>query len=330
MFLTVVISTRNRSALLDKALGSLTNQTYPQATFEVIVVDNGSSDTTRNICLSRSKQIENFRYLYDKRPGLYVARHAGWQAAQGEIIIFTDDDVRVSNMWLEGIYEAFQDRRVGLVGGKILPEFESTPPEWLHFLWRKTPWGMALPYYSLLDFGDVVQEISPLFVWGCNFAIREHILREVGGFHPDSMPDNLLCFRGDGETSVATSVGNKGYAILYHPKALVYHLVSTNRMSEDYLYRRAFAEGISASYTTTRLSRGISFRLRLRNLKLRLVYPVRRCLDIFTSKHTSITDAIRRGFWAGYWYHQKELHANRTLVEWVLKKNYLQENGCEP
>jgi len=315
---------------LDIALESLTNQTYPQAAFEVIVVDNGSTDATKDICIAGGKQIANFRYLYDKRPGLHVGRHVGWKAAQGEIIIFTDDDVRASTMWLEGIAEAFQDRRVGLVGGKILPDFESEPPEWLHSLWRKTPWGMALPYYSLLDFGDAVQKISPLFVWGCNFAIREHILREVGGFHPDSMPDNLLRFRGDGETSVATSVVNKGYAILYHPKALVYHLVATNRMSEDYLYRRAFAEGISTSYAITRMSGGMSFRLWFRNLQHRLAYPVRRCLDIITCKYTPITNAIRRGHWDGYWYHQQELQANNTLLEWVLKENYLQENGCEP
>jgi hypothetical protein len=60
--------------------------------------------------------------------------------------------------------------------------------------------------YSILDFGNAIQEISPDYVWGCNFSIRKEVLLKVRGFHPDGMPDEFLRYRGDGETSVSREI----------------------------------------------------------------------------------------------------------------------------
>jgi glucosyl-dolichyl phosphate glucuronosyltransferase len=202
-YLSVLVLTHNRASLLEKALESLTMQTYPANLFEVVVVDNGSSDSTREVCDRFEQDILNFKYLYEPKLGLHNARHAGCKAAKGEILVYGDDDIRAFPTWLVGVAESFQEPTVALVGGKILPEFESEPPEWVSRLWGFTPWGKSLGYYSLIDFGDEVKEISPLYVYGCNFSIRKQILLDIGGFHPDSFPKELLKFRGDGESSVA-------------------------------------------------------------------------------------------------------------------------------
>jgi len=91
-----------------------------------------------------------------------------------------------------------------------------------------------LIYLSILDLGDTIKTINPYHVFGCNFSIRKKILLEAGGFHPDAMPQELIRFRGDGESHVSRYILVHGYKTLYHPKASVYHLVTHNRMTEDY------------------------------------------------------------------------------------------------
>lgn len=126
--LSVIIPTRNRSGLLRRALLSLTNQTLSTHAFEVIVVDNGSTDDTRKVCTDIARRLPNLRYLYDENPGLHVGRHAGLKAAAGNILVYGDDDIRAFSTWLEAVSEGFCDADVGLLGGKALPDYESPPP----------------------------------------------------------------------------------------------------------------------------------------------------------------------------------------------------------
>jgi hypothetical protein len=153
---------------------------------------------------------------------------------------------------LEAISKTFEDPNVVLVGGKNLPDYETEPPIWTETLWNYTPWGKSLGYYSVLDFGDEIKEISPNYVWGCNFSIRKNILMDFGGFHPDSMPRNLIRYRGDGESAVSRLIEAKKLKTIYHPDASVYHWVSSKRMTKDYLYHRAFLQGISDSFLKIR------------------------------------------------------------------------------
>ncbi|GAF77238.1 unnamed protein product, partial [marine sediment metagenome] len=226
MFLSIIIPTLNRAEKLSNALESILNQTYSQLAYEVIVVDNGSTDDTKAICVGFENKIRNFEYIYDSHPGLHVGRHAGLRASKSNNLVYTDDDIEAFPTWLEGIAASFEDEEVVLVSGKILPKFEAKPPDWMNKLWEKNQWGKHIGYYSLLDFGNKVQEISPRYVWGCNFAIRKKITFELGGFHPDGMPKDLIRYRGDGETSLSRKILNRGYKTLYNPAASVYHLVS--------------------------------------------------------------------------------------------------------
>ncbi len=303
-YLSVMIPTLNRAALLERALKSLTAQTFPGNLFEVIVIDNGSTDNTFQVCTKFEQKITNLRYVYDNNPGLHVGRHLGCKEARGEILVFGDDDIRAFPTWLEGIAESFRDPAVVLAGGKILPAFEIPPPAWVNALWWQTPWGRALGWYSLLDFGDKVLEISPDYVWGCNFSIRKTTLLEVGGFHPDSMPAELIRFRGDGETAVSIAVKNKGYKALYNPKASVYHFVSKDRMTFDYLYKRAFAQGVSDSYTQIRATGD--------STGFKQLMP----------SHDELQNVINKGHTDGFNFHRKAVRADPELLKWVLRKDY--------
>ena len=93
--------------------------------FEVLIVDNGSTDKTREVCSSFKNTIPNLRYFYEETPGLHVGRHLGMKMAKSELLVYADDDIEAFPTWLEGIAESFRDEEVVLVGGKNLPKFES-------------------------------------------------------------------------------------------------------------------------------------------------------------------------------------------------------------
>jgi len=253
MKLSVIISTRSRVNLLAATLKSISQQTFPLTEFEVIIVDNGSTDNTKQVVENCMNNSDNIRYFYDATPGLHVGRHRGLKEAKAELLVYADDDIEAFPEWLEAIWESFQDNEVVLVGGKNLPKWEAEPPYWIYEMWMDiSDLGHSLGYFSILDFGDKTMEIDPGYVWGCNFSIRKKILLEAKGFHPDGFPQNMIKYRGDGETSVSNYIRKMKYKTIYNPKASVYHFVPKNRMTIDYICKRAFNQGISDSFTEIR------------------------------------------------------------------------------
>jgi glycosyltransferase involved in cell wall biosynthesis len=255
MKLSVIIPTRNRADLLKKVLESIVKQSLNQLYFEVIVVDNGSSDNTRAIMHDFNSQIKNLRYFYDATPGLHVGRHLGLKESKNEILVYLDDDVELLPEHLENVLESFNDNEVVLVGGKNLPRFESTPPTWLQKMWDETK---IIGHLSIIDLGDDIKMINSNYVWGCNFSIKKSVLYEAGGFHPDAMPQELIKFRGDGESYISQYIADKKYTTLYNPKVSVYHFVPNNRMTEEYFCTRMYNQGISDSYTKLRTNKRFS------------------------------------------------------------------------
>jgi glycosyltransferase involved in cell wall biosynthesis len=316
--ISVIIPTFNRATLLEITLRSIAQQTLPFSAYEIIVIDNASTDNTKAITLSLANEIPNIRYIYEPAPGLHSGRHRGMKEAKGDILVYADDDIEPLPEWLASIQECFRDPQVAIVGGKNIPNYESPPPAWLDELWEQTPQGKYITYFSLLDFGDNVKEIHPMFVFGCNFSVRKKVLEEIKGFHPDGMPGNLLKFRGDGETHVAESVHAAGYKTIYHPKASVKHWVPASRMNQDYIRKRAYSEGITYSYSFTRKhpdgNQGASsIKSFFRKIKSRFD-------NLFLSK---LRKEILKATSEGYAYHQAEMKKDETLRQWVLKENYL-------
>jgi glycosyltransferase involved in cell wall biosynthesis len=314
MFISVIVPTRNRAGLLHGALCSLKAQTYPPGQFEVIVVDNGSTDNTREVCETCRADLQNFRYVYDPRPGLLVGRHAGLKAADADILTFADDDVEAFPNWLEGVAEAFENDDVVLVGGKSLPKFQKEPPPWIQRLWGKKRGGVRVVFYlSILDMGDEAQEASPYYVFGCNFSIRKSTLIEAGGFHPDAMPPEMVRYRGDGETSVCRFITDHGLKALYHPRASVSHSVPAERMTLDYFCRRAWLQGISDSYTSIR-----DGRTRLLSYYREMNIVGKRLLSRKPAS-TFLSHQLR-----GFLYHQRQVKNDPALYDWVMKSDYFE------
>lgn len=323
--LTVIIPTRNRSALLASALESLVKQTLSQEYFEVIVADNGSSDGTSELIATYGKRLKNLRTIYDPEPGLHTGRHAGMKAANSDILVFTDDDIEAFPTWLASIQEGFADPAVALLGGNSLPMFLEAPPRWLVEMWEQPRHGglRAIPTLSLIEFPRTQNDISPHQVWGCNFAIRKRVLLAAGGFHPDGMPKELIRFRGDGETHVSRFVAKNCMRCIFSYGASVYHKVTKERMTVEYFHQRGFHQGISDSYSALRRQGPLAKGGKRNHLRSTLSWAAYRLRNHSLDRHVRcVLDEMRKGYWEGYSYHQLVYRDDPQVRDWVHKETY--------
>ncbi len=246
---SVIIPTCNRAESLNRLLESLKNQNCAAENFEVIVVNNASSDHTDEICRRHSTSFKNFTVVNEKKPGLLAARHAGWAAASSNILTFCDDDIEPNPLWLSTIIGTMQSSpNVMLMGGNNTPTFEVAPPAWMDELWHEAGGVRYNPCYSLITgIKEVMEAPLPDLVFGCNYTVRRQALEAALGFQPDIMPKTLL--RGGGESGIiAPMLALTNGKVLLHPDASVKHHMPAARLSHDYLYKRGIAITISALY----------------------------------------------------------------------------------
>ncbi len=327
--LSIIIPTRNRSELLQKALESLTKQTLNANQFEVLVVDNGSTDNTAEVCQRFQGKLEKLRYFYEATPGLHIGRHKGYEEACGDILVYIDDDIEALPNWLEAIQDCFSNPEVALVGGNILPSYLETPPEWLIKLWKKSRIfnGNAIAALSLIQLPEGQYGISPLYIWGCNFSVRKDIVEKAGGFHPDGMPQELIRFRGDGETHISQYILDNKHRCLFDSRASVYHAVTPERMTMDYFKKRAFNQGISNSYAQLRAQVGSNHATKspVKPFTSKLIPFLKNRVKNLLSYDSTLIQLeriIRKGYKEGYRYHQHAYRSDPAVREWVHRTHY--------
>lgn len=311
--LSIVIPTKNRADRIEKLLYSLSKQDADLETFEIIVFDNGSEDNTCEICKRFSGETRNLVYQFDDTPGLHIGRNWGYQHAKGDIIVYLDDDViPLTNRYISRIQEAFLDDSVGMVVGSILPHYESQPPRWVKKISQKS--GI---YNMIIDFSCVEinaqdgDEVSPYYAFGANFIIRKSILEECNGFHPDGMPKELLMYRGDGETHVANYVASSDYRVIFYKDVSVYHSVTKERMTYEYINMIGFRTGISIAYSQLRDDET----------------PETNRIPLFSDKLTRIQN---KAINCGILFLKKQFHENSDVREWIKQSDYLNNNGVIP
>lgn len=127
-----VICTHNRERYLEKCILSLLDQSLDADRYEILVIDNGSTDSTKEIC-DRFIEQPNFRYLFEPVLGLSQARNTGWQQAKGKYVGYLDDDAVAVRTWLEKALWSFEhiNPLPEWVGGPIELEWEVNAPPWI-------------------------------------------------------------------------------------------------------------------------------------------------------------------------------------------------------
>jgi glycosyltransferase involved in cell wall biosynthesis len=258
--LSIIIPTRNRYASLSDTLNSLTGVCNGlRSEIECIVVDNGSTDKTKD-CVDSFASSGSFavQYVYEPCPGLHVGRNLGAQLAKGEILAYLDDDVIVKEGWAEAVIQNFAaNPRLALLGGPCSPYWETNPqPHWLERLRQDAEGGWLLWELSLIELAPELHQVSSDYIFGCNYCIKREIVLESGGFHPDGMPAELLQFRGDGETALAADIVRCGLEVWYDPKVAVLHRVPCERITAQYVARIYSRNGVGTAYSFFRSNHG--------------------------------------------------------------------------
>ena len=226
--ISVVVCTYNRADLVRQALQSLREQTADPATFEVIVVDNVSTDRTAAVVHALIERgWAQLSYVYEPEQGLSVARNTGMRRARGTYVAYIDDDARAAPDWIESVARCARERSPDGIGGPIMPYYVTERPDWFLDRYQVRPITGQSRY---LVYGESF--------CGSNMAFRKKVLEDLNGFSA------RYGMRGDrlgwGEE---TDLCRRYFKYTARPTfycsqdAIVYHLVARDQMDVMALFR---------------------------------------------------------------------------------------------
>jgi glucosyl-dolichyl phosphate glucuronosyltransferase len=243
MQLDVVIPTYNRSLLLRKALRSLLDARLPPGLeVRITVVDNNSSDDTREVILAEQAKADRpISYVFEKRQGRSPALNAGVAATSGSHVGFIDDDEQVDKSWYEQIVSVFSEHDVDFIGGPYVPQFESAVPEWL-----------PREYNSVIGAVDGGTSRVPFdrnypgILMGGNAVFTRETLQKVGPYSIalGRSGNRLLSCEDEEMYERLLAAGARG---LYVPELIIYHFVPTERLTKRYHRAWCFWQSVSSA-----------------------------------------------------------------------------------
>ena len=288
-FISVVIPTFNRKSMLKLCLESFNKQSYPVTHFEVLVIDDGSSDGTEEFIEGYREHI-NFKLIYyrQKNGGPAAARNRGVKEAKGALVAFTDDDCVVDEHWLAECNRSFNESYIGGAGGVIVQKTSGTISDYLvHIKALNPPAPNGEPYYLVT----------------ANACYRRDVLLEVGGF------EEAIKNPGGEDPDLSMKVKEKGYKLRFNPDNIVYHFHKSDIRS---FYKTYFNYGRGSHYICNKWGNGVfkepekmtflNF-LSLSNLKLIRKYyreaGVKYALPFWFLQNIQML-ALSRGFQKGY------------------------------
>ena len=239
MNITVVLCTYNRCQSLAKTLESLAKSRAPDhLEWEVLVVDNNSSDQTRETVDEFSHRYAGrFRYLFEGQQGKSRALNAGIRAAQGEILLFTDDDVIVGENWLPNLAASLDHGDWAGAGGPVYLPSTFSRPRWLSST-SSFAFGPLAEFHPLTQAGEI--SVPPV---GANMAsFRRSVFDKYGFFRTDLGPGPGNQIRSE-DIEFGRRVITGGEHLYYEPSAEVYHPVTESRLQKKYFLEWWFDKG---------------------------------------------------------------------------------------
>lgn len=235
---SVVICTRNRSALLGEAAAALLAVEPPAGGYEVIIVDNGSTDDTPQVAEAvRRRAPQLVRVVGEQTIGLSAARNRGIAESGGSLIAFLDDDAFPATRWLTALTRAFNDETVMCAGGPVEPLLDGELPGWFT--------GRLLPYLTVWDLGAEPVELRyNEYPRGANIAFRATAFERLGGFSTrlGRSGSSLLSCE---EIELCLRIERGGLRTLYVPGARVRHTTPVHRLTPAWMEQRFAAQGRS-------------------------------------------------------------------------------------
>lgn len=238
--ISLIVCTYNREEYIGQMLERLADNLCHADRWEIVLVDNNSTDRTSGICgdFHAAHPGIQYRYFQEKMQGLSYARNRGIREARGDVIVFLDDDAFVEAHYLENLEKRLAEYPdAAAFGGRIDPLFESgEAPDWL------CPWTMS--WISALDKGEEVSLFTDKYPIGANMGFRKETLNTCGGFSTrlGRTGKNMM---GGEEKDLFMRVRRAGFKIYYFPDVRVQHVIPKSRTTREYIVK--FAKGIGMS-----------------------------------------------------------------------------------
>lgn len=238
MDISIIIPTFNNSKLLKKTFDNIEKTIKGNFLYEIIVVNNNSTDNTDEIIKEYSNNL-SVKSFFQSKQGISVAKNTGIINSTGKLVVFTDDDVRPNVNWLNAYWDAYcknPDRYFW--GGSIVSEFESNPPS--EQLLKYAP-----PSVRGMDLGPCERILSnDEFFVGASWACTRKALDDVGLFNTELglNPLKKVVMVGE-ETELMERLISNGYKALYLPNATVHHFVPTPKTTLKHIADRNEAFG---------------------------------------------------------------------------------------
>jgi len=235
---TAVICTRNRAEFLKKCLISLQRQTAPAEEYEILVVDNASSDSTVD-AVQNFMGHGNVRYIYEPIIGLSRARNTGWKNAAGQYVGYIDDDAVAEDTWVASAVEVFTTVSPvpDWAGGPIELAWEKACPDWINE-------ELMVPL-GYVNWGKGARPLTVLErLGGGNSIYPKETLEAVGGFDERLGREKNSLLSGE-ETQLQKRIEAKGGLLYYYPGIAVRHWVGKERIQAKWFYRRYYWGGVS-------------------------------------------------------------------------------------
>lgn len=243
---SVIICTYNRSDLLAASIRAVQRQDFPPDRYEIIVVDNNSTDDTKAVvrdCAAVSAV--NIRYIFENRQGLSYARNVGIANANGHLVAFVDDDIDVNSTWLRAMVGAFDDDEVAAAGGPIRAIWMVPRPDWLSDRWQG-----HFTVNEFLHARESGEYTNPNYPWGANMAFRKDIF-DIAGMFPTDLGRVGKCLLSNEEIDLFRRIEASGKKIRFASDAVIQHKIPAERMRKTWLYHRTYWQGRSDAVIDT-------------------------------------------------------------------------------
>jgi len=236
--ISIVICTFNRDYVLCETIKSFFACQDDGIDYELLLVDNNSTDGTKKFAQELAARDHRVRYLFEPNQGLSHARNRGIRESRGESIVFVDDDVFFSPNWLTTLASTLKRHTDALcIGGKVAVHFDSGQPQWIDddMLW----------IYGITRYGDYERELHfPEIPRGGNMAFRRTVFEQIGMFHTSlgRKGHNLLSCD---ENHFLLRAAKKNVKVIYSPDMQIFHRIPASRTNQKWILNRYYWEGIS-------------------------------------------------------------------------------------
>jgi glycosyltransferase involved in cell wall biosynthesis len=258
--LTVLFATWNRAAILRGVLDAYCKVKAPEGGWSLVIIDNGSTDDTQKVIAEYLRRLP-LAVLVETRPGKNAALNTGLAAAEGDLYVFTDDDVYPSEDWLCALRRAADAHpKYNIFGGRILPRWETAPAQWI------LDWVFMAPVFTLTDPSWPEGPMEPWKVFGPNMAVRALVFAQ-NKFDASIGPNGSQYAMGS-ETEFVKRLTDRGNLSWHVRGASVEHFVRTEQLNREWILGRAvrFGRGqfrlfYAESHRSARTCGGIPVRL---------------------------------------------------------------------